>query len=282
VRKKCVCLPAALWFAVVLTGQEPDFAELRGEVRQEHTILFERLMVSLYDYSLHQEVASVPLAGDGSFTLRRIPFRTYSVRITNEMGEVVQESMLTVNQRTQPLEILLPARADARPASGPVSVRQLRRHSPARKAFSAFVEAQHFSESQQYDKAAEELEKAIRISPDFAEAHSNLAVQYIRLKRFEDALGELDRASGIAGPNSRNLANRAFALQSVGRHQEAVESARAAVRMDPGNVQAQYLLGNLLARDSRTIRESVGHLERAADTMPVARDALTKVRAMLR
>ena len=46
-------------------------------------------------------------------------------------------------------------------------------------------------------------------------------------------------------------------------------------------MQAQYLLGNLLARDSRTLRESVGHLERAADAMPAARETLEKVRALL-
>lgn len=281
-RKKCAQLLAGILFVIAMRGQEPDLAELKGEVRQDHTVLFERLMVSLYDHFLHQEVASIPLAGDGSFTFHRIPLREYAVRISNEMGDVLLESTVLVSQRTQPVELRLPARDSPRPASGPVSVRQLRQHPPDREAFAAFVEAQHFSDSHLYDKAVAELEKALKIAPDFADAHSNLAVQYIRLKRYDDALSEIDLASAIAGPNSRDLANRAFALQAVGRHAEAVESARAAVRMDPANAQAQYLLGNLLAMDSRTIRESVGHLERAADAMPVAREALIKVRAQLR
>ena len=47
--------------------------------------------------------------------------------------------------------------------------------------------AQRFSESGQTEKAVEELEKAIRISPEYADAYNNLAVQHIRMGRFEDA-----------------------------------------------------------------------------------------------
>lgn len=50
----------------------------------------------------------------------------------------------------------------------------------------------------------------------------------------------------------------------------------------PGNMRARYLLGNLLALDSRAIRESLGHLERAAEAMPAARETLERVRALLR
>ena len=138
------------------------------------------------------------------------------MRVTTEMGEVVQESSLNVNQAMLPVEIRLPFQPEPRPPAGGVSVQQLQQHPPATKAYSAFVTAQHFSESRRYDKAAEELEKALKISPDYADAHSNLAAQYTRLNRYEDALAELERAAAIAGPNTRNLANRAFALEKTG------------------------------------------------------------------
>ena len=104
-RKKCVRLLAGVILVIVLKGQQPESAEIKGDVRRDHTVIFERLMIALYDYSSHQELASVPLGPDGSFTFRQVPFKTLAVRITTEMGDVVQESLVVVNQRTQPVEI---------------------------------------------------------------------------------------------------------------------------------------------------------------------------------
>ncbi len=280
-RKNFVPILTAFVFAIALKGQDPESAELRGELHQDRTVMFERFIVSVYDILGHLELGRAAVSADGSFTLYKIPLGHHSLRITTEQGETIEEIFVDVTQHSQHIEVQLPRQIDARPASGPVSVRQLS-HPPARKAYNAFVDAQRFSEAHQYEKAAGELEKAIRISPEYAEAHSNLAVQYIRMRRIDDALAEIDRAASIAGPNSRDLSNRAFALEMAGRHAEAVECSRAAVRLDPSNAQAQYLLGNLLATDPRTIGESVAHLERAADAMPVAREALQKVRALLR
>lgn len=113
------------------------------------------------------------------------------------------------------------------------------------------VSAQRFSESGQAEKAVEELEKAIRISPEYADAYNNLAVQHIRMGRFEEACGELARA---------------------------IASARAALRLDSGSPQAHLILGSILAQDPRTRAESIPHLERAAETLPSARASLEQVR----
>jgi tetratricopeptide (TPR) repeat protein len=68
----------------------------------------------------------------------------------------------------------------ARPISGTISVRELQ-HPPSRKAYNAIVQAQKFSEAGDFAKAAGWLEKAIALSPDFADGHTNLGAQYIRL-----------------------------------------------------------------------------------------------------
>ena len=83
----------------------------------------------------------------------------------------------------------------------------------------AFESALRLSSAGKYDDAASELEKAIRISPEFAEAHTNLAAQYFRMGRFEESMAESARAIQIGGPDPRNLCNLATAqarLQSIG------------------------------------------------------------------
>ncbi len=179
--------------------------------------------------------------------------------------------------QTGPLTVRLRAPSGKALAPGTISVTQLR-HPPTRKAFQALVSAQRFSESGQTDKAVIELEKAIHISPEYADAYNNLAVQHIRLGRFQEACDELTRAIELAGPNAPRLANLAYVQCQLKLYSEAVVSARAAYRLDPGSPQANLILGSLLASDPITRAESIPHLQRAAETLPSARATLETVR----
>jgi len=76
------------------------------------------------------------------------------------------------------------------------------------------------------------LEKAIKLSPDFAEAHTNLAAQYMRLSEFEKAYEQARIGLEIAGPNIRDLTNLAAAEWALGRSIEALDHARAALHLD--------------------------------------------------
>ena len=52
-------------------------------------------------------------------------------------------------------------------------------------------------ESGQYDKAIEPLRKAIKLKPDYAEAHNNLGVVYHKLKLYEQAIDSYKEAIKI-------------------------------------------------------------------------------------
>jgi tetratricopeptide (TPR) repeat protein len=151
-------------------------------------------------------------------------------------------------------------------------------HPPSRKAFSAMVAAQRFSEAGDYPHAAEELEKAVRLSPEYADAHWNLAAQYIRLGQYSRAVEESRRAMEFAKPGPMQLCNLAFAQMQLGRYDEATESARASLRLDSTYAQAHFVLGTLLARDGKTLREALPHLELAARTLPSAAKVLELAR----
>lgn len=122
------------------------------------------------------------------------------LRVTDGFGLTVCREFVTIRDHMPELEVHLPERESngAGAGAGTVSVTQLM-HPPDKKAVQAFKSALRFSSAGKYEDASSELEKAIHISPEFAEAHSNLAVQYFRLGRFEESIAESTHAIQIGG-----------------------------------------------------------------------------------
>lgn len=263
-----VALVAFVLLRVPGRSQGQVLTSLRGEIHSDQMLL-QGYFVELYDVLNRRGVDHEYVHTDGSFAFRNVPYGDYEVRVTNPRGEVVQQQFIAVKGTMPPVELRLPHEEIQRPPSGPVSLTQLK-HPPARKAFSALVAAQRFSEAGQYARAAGELERAIRISPEYAEAYTNLAAQHVRIGRYEDAVSDAGRAMELTRPNAVDLCNMAFALSRLGRYREAIDSARTAVYLEPGNGKAHYLLGTLLARDWRTLQEGMAHLERAVESVPAA------------
>ena len=136
------------------------------------------------------------------------------------------------------------------------------------------MEAQKLSKAGRYQDAAIALEKAIKVSPTFAEAHTNLAVQYLRLGQLEKAREQAGLGMEIAGPNIRDLTNLAVAEWSLGRKTEALQFARAALRLDQRALGAHYVVGSLLVLNPNTLLEGLHHLELAAEKLPSAAQKL--------
>lgn len=272
-------LAALLLLRVPGRSQSPVLPSLRGEIHSDRLMLQDYL-VDLYDVLNHREVDHGFVQSDGGFEFRNVPYGDYQIRVANPNGEIVQLQPVRVSSSTPPVELALPHEHVNRPPSGPVSVTQLK-HPPARKAYAAFVAAQRLSESGQYEKAAEELQKAIRISPEYADAYTNLAAQHARMGRFEDAVRDAQRAMELTRPNASNLSNLAYALVRLKRYPEAVDAARTAVRLEPGNDKARYMLGTLLVMDWRTIREGITQLERVVESVPAAQVNLDAARKTL-
>lgn len=278
------CLrPLAAFVAVVCLSipgrsQAPEVVStIKGELRSDSTVPFHEYMVEVGDLGRSTDTRRTEVQWDGTFQLRDIHAGTYTLRVTTLNGELVHQELVTVAPQTGPLTIRLPEPRAKPSAPGTISLTQLR-HPPSRKAFQAMEAAQRYSESGQTEKAAEELEKAVRLSPEYADAYNNLAVQHVRMGRFQEACDEFSRAIAIAGPSTSRLSNLAYAQRQLHRFPEAIESARAALRLDPSSAQAHLILGSILAIDPSTRAESIPHLELAAETIPSARTILQKVR----
>jgi tetratricopeptide (TPR) repeat protein len=284
VRNHCArCAGAAAVLLLLCASAEAQSNEVTvfaGEIRGAPNVRMRGFLVTLEAMGNHHELARADVGTDGAFQFRHVPYGDYLLKLETYFGDTIQQTFVTINSASGPVVIRMAKQADARPPSGQVSVARLQRP-PAKGALKAFVAAQEFSRSGRYADAAKELERAVVISPDFADAFSNLGAQYVRLGRFEDAILEISHAMEIGQSNAVDLSNLACAQLALRRFDDAMKSSRAALQADPGNAGAHYVLGVLLARDGRTLREAIPHLERAAEENKSADVFLQKAKSAL-
>ena len=95
----------------------------------------------------------------------------------------------------------------------------------------------------EFEKAAEHFQSAIKTCPEFYQAHNNLGVAYIRLKRMPDAEKEFARAVEINPDNLTGLKNLAYVRMNLGLFEKAIDPLAKAVRMDGNDAKAEMYLG---------------------------------------
>ena len=96
------------------------------------------------------------------------------------------------------------------------------------------------------DEAEKECREAIRIYPDFAEAHNNLGVLLDDIGRKEDAEAEYRDALRINPDFAAAHYNLGILLDDMGRKEDAEAEFREALRINPDFAAAHYNLGILL------------------------------------
>ena len=263
-------LPAPAQF----THSNPLRIEYPGQVGGSYSI-------QLMDLSQHSTVSSAYMDGSGVFTFPTVPEGQYIARVIDSTGRIVTEELICFDGIQPVLHIDPPLQSPMdRPTGERVSVRQLL-HPPTKDAIKAFKKAGKYSDNKQYQKAAEQLQKAVQLSPDFAQAHTNLAAQYLRLARYEESLRESQRGMEITSPNPRDLVNAALANWALGRAPAALRCAWEAIKMDKDSVGGHMVVGSLLSMHPETLAEGIQHLELVADKSPAAAQNLSKARALL-
>jgi len=216
----------------------------------------------------------------GDFSFRGVPRGDYLARVVDGGGYVVREEMVIVDGLSPSIQLGALESRHTLAGTGTVSVRQLLKP-PAKPAIKAFMESQKYSKAERYQDAAIALERAIKLSPEFAEAHTNLAAQYLRLSQFEKAREQATLGMDIAGPNIRDLTNLAIAEWALGRTTQALQFAQAALRLDQRALGAHYIVGSLLVSSPNTLREGMHHLELAAEKLSSAAQKLAACREAL-
>ena len=154
-----------------------------------------------------------------------------------------------------------------KPATETVSAASLRHRVP-KAAKEASDRSAKFSRHGDARRAAEELEKAVRLDPKYAEAHGNLGFEYMQLGRLKEAEAEIRRAIALDPYVSIVHSNLGWLLFQQRHFAEAERSARQAIALSLDNDRAHMLLGVLLGAEPATRAEGVRHLEQAGSTFP--------------
>jgi Flp pilus assembly protein TadD len=156
-----------------------------------------------------------------------------------------------------------------------VDFKQLRAKIPG-KAVDEYEKALKESSKGNTGSAVERLERAVTIAPDFYEAQSTLGVQYMRLKKYNEAEAALLRAKGLSPKASETLINLGMlyyqrgeeltdsgkANEAAAAFQKAASTLEDSIKSSPLSPVAQSYLGAALYK--------TGSYERAESSLKKA------------
>lgn len=131
----------------------------------------------------------------------------------------------------------------------------------------------------QHDQALALARKAIDLNPRLPDAYVNAAAAEQARGRDEETLAWIDRLLSFAPNHPGGLAVRTVPLRHLERLDEALENARRAVTMAPGNGEALVALGETLQAMGRT-EEAVAAFDRAAEVPGLVAEKALVARAI--
>jgi tetratricopeptide (TPR) repeat protein len=119
----------------------------------------------------------------------------------------------------------------------------------------------------QPDMAIAHFEKAVAIKPDFADAYGNLGMALALCGRPELAIGPLERSLALGHHPVEARTNLGCALADCGRSNDAIGQFRQALKINPEYADAHYRLAAVLLRTGQT-KEAIEHYQAAVKLKP--------------
>jgi len=121
-------------------------------------------------------------------------------------------------------------------------------------------------------EAIAECQTALRLNPKYAKAHSNLGNALLDAGRVPEALAEYETALRLTPDDARAHYNYGVALFQAGRMPAAIAQYEVALRFSPDDAETHYNLGNALLEMGR-IPEAIHHYEATLQIKPDNVDA---------
>jgi tetratricopeptide (TPR) repeat protein len=131
-----------------------------------------------------------------------------------------------------------PLPSESRPIGGVVSVHDLQ-HPIPRKATQKAFDAQKLTKANKIPQAIAKLEEAVRIAPEYRDAHWNLGALYGRLGRIDEARAQFQKALEIGPPAAPIYLNLALISLDAQEYADAQNWAAKALELEPRNELAQ-------------------------------------------
>lgn len=254
--------------AVPLFSQWDAQPALLGRIIAPEGAALHRLRVQCLPFGSRTPDGETNPTPSGHFELRARSSGLHEIRILSLDGTLMQS--LTVNlPSTNTFEIDLRQGFATGPVR-PVSLSRLQ-HKIPKKAQKEFAAAHLASEKGQSEIAAHHLELALASDPDYFEAINNLAVQYVRLNRLNEAKDLFVRATRLDPADALAEMNLAFVLLRLGDFPAAEQAARASLRADAASSRARLYLALSLLEQKKQTNEAIFHLGKATELEPARR-----------
>jgi len=117
-------------------------------------------------------------------------------------------------------------------------------------------------EQKKYDAALAELDKAIKLFPDYFQAYEEKGTVQVQVGRTQEALQDFGRALKIFPDYEAALSGAGYCLLTLGKYDQSIELLQKAINVDPTHSQNLLFLGiaNL----------ALSHWEKAQETLEQA------------
>ena len=115
----------------------------------------------------------------------------------------------------------------------------------ARKLYKSGVK----SLSDNDNKGFDEIERALKIFPDYYEALNTIGREYVQRKEYRKSLPYLIKSIDTNQRSFSSFYALAYACYQLNHRREALEAARAATILQPNSINAQLLYGTVLRID---------------------------------
>jgi tetratricopeptide (TPR) repeat protein len=240
--------------------------EVWGQVAGDARQLQDGLDVELIgrDKTVRQKVH---VSSTGNFDFHPVPAGQYQLRVTDRAGLVIHEQSELLGGKQGFILLLIPDTRSGGSARNTVSFATLQHKTPSR-AWDAFRMAQKAGNAGDTEKCLQDLNEALSIDPEFAEAHSDLAARYAKMGRVDVALQHAQMAFSLNSSLPEAGCNFALMLVSLKRYPEAETIAR---RLLTGSSYLPVLHGIVaisLIGQRRNFDEALGHLRLASTEIP--------------
>ncbi|WP_321477112.1 hypothetical protein [uncultured Paludibaculum sp.] len=265
-----------LLLAVSLHAQFREMQyQMEGTLVSENGIP-DRLQVTAVELTSPLSQTTTHVSSDGSFEFRSLASGNYEVRLTTLQGEVLAKQLVTVPSMTTVRFDLSRITGGSARNAGPVSYYRLAHQIPG-KALKLWQKAGKAAKSGRDDESVELLDKALEEDPQFADALHMRGVYALQAREYSKACELLARAATLDQSNPNFLADAAFGQYAAEATVKAQDYARSALRLDPANKKANYVLALTMLRQGNQGEETVRALREASPLFPSAARILNQL-----
>jgi Tfp pilus assembly protein PilF len=224
-------------------------------------------------------VATTYLDSAGHFTFQGVPAGSYTIHAEIEGFEEVNQPVDASSGLGLGTNVMITVArkgAHAGPINGGiVNVSEFLDAYP-KKAVEAFKKGQDYRKQKKDEQAMKSFETAIKIAPNFYQAHTELGTLYKEAGRIDDAETEFIKAHELNRTNIEPLLNLTSLYIDENKPERAVNASQEAVKVNSRSAPAFFNLGIALYKAAMLDKAEVA-LKRALELAP----KMAAVRLML-